>query len=98
MKLPTIPADKANHYFYGGQVGMVAAITSALLGHPETAGLFANLAALAAGCVKELIDWLANRAAVAAGLPAPHTVDPNDVLATWLGGLQVQAVLAGVDP
>ncbi len=94
MQLPMLRQDLANHCIYGNAAGLVGAAAAATLGHPELSGWSANAAALAAGIVKELADWLANRAAIAAGLPAPHSVDMDDMLATWMGGLQVQAALA----
>lgn len=96
MDLPLIPQDKANHFAYGSAAALVAAAACAVLGHPELAGWAAQAAALCLGLAKEAADWLANQAALAAGNPPPHGVDPFDVLATWLGGANVHAaIIAG---
>ena len=48
-------------------------------------------ASVAAGVVKELLDRLANRRAVARGEPAPHGVEWADAAWTAFGGLVVLA-------
>lgn len=76
--LPTLPSDKANHFFYGA-----LAFNAALPLSNSTTAL-ALVAALAVA--KEAADWLSNQRARAAGLPAPHGVELLDAMATFAGG------------
>ncbi len=80
MKFPLLAQDKANHCIAGGIAGLSAAACAVQLGHPEQAGWAASGAALAAGIVKELADWLANEAVRAsnneADMAAIHACQP----------------------
>ncbi|MEO8804629.1 MAG: hypothetical protein ABI433_00990 [Burkholderiaceae bacterium] len=87
MNLPLLPADKANHALYGALIFIFVAWLCTELGHPHQARQAGVAAAVLVGCIKELIDWLANRRAVAAGLPPPHGVEARDVVATVGGSL-----------
>ncbi len=115
MILETLAPDKARHYIAGNLAGIVGSAVAVIYGYPELAGWSANLGALAAGLLKEGVDWLANEvvraanhasdvAAIDAGLPLqtpqplPHSVELADVLATWVGGIQVQTVAWVVAP
>ncbi len=72
MNLPIIPHDKALHFIYGLAVGVVsynAAIKAGFAGYAVVIGF---LAAAVVGAAKEGLDWLLNKRAVKAGLPAPH--------------------------
>ena len=78
--IPVIPADKANHALYGAALAC--------------AGSFHSVAAAIAACalaavVKEALDYLRNRRALAAGLMPPHGVELADALATAAGGALV---------
>lgn len=97
MKLPVIPADKANHLIYGAGIALVVqAIVLWLVQHhglhlpigmrPGDIGLGA---AAAFGAGKEAIDRLLNLRAVRAGRKPPHGVDPLDALATLAGGFAI---------
>jgi hypothetical protein len=77
--MPQLPADKANHFFYGALIFLAAL---AVLRRPDAAYGLVVLAA--AG--KEVLDWLSNQRAVKAGLPPPHGVEFFDALATCAGG------------
>jgi hypothetical protein len=86
MNLPIIPHDKALHFIYGLAVGVVsynAAIKAGFAGYAVVIGF---LAAAVVGAAKEGLDWLLNKRAVKAGLPAPHTVSLPDAIATAAGG------------
>lgn len=76
--LPVIPQDKANHAVYGAVIFNIAL--------PFTSALLALAAVAALAVAKEAVDWLRNRRARQAGLPAPHGVEPLDALATLAGG------------
>lgn len=80
MKLPTIPADKANHVIYGA----LAFCASGVLGAAPVESL---AAVIALGIAKEAADWLANWVAVRKGRPAVHGVEVLDAVATAVGGL-----------
>lgn len=79
-----VPKDKQLHIAAGAVVGVVAVVVFWPVRVPTLLGAVG--AALAAGLYKEWSDARANRAARAAGLPPPHTVDPADVVYTVLGG------------
>lgn len=90
MNIPTIPADKAQHYFYGSLAGLAGVAAAAglhlLLRVPlSLMPVFALLAAVGAGVWKEWRDELANQEAEAAGQPAPHEVSLADVRWTAAG-------------
>lgn len=98
MGIPAIRADLAQHVMAGAAVGSAAAgllaVAGSALGVP---GLRLAMpaaavgAALAAGAVKEVADWLANRRWYREnGLaPRPHEVSSADLAATVLGGVFV---------
>lgn len=92
MNLPTLPADKANHVLYGQAIALSFAALARALGHNPAAWAVAGAAIFGIG--KELLDRLANRRAIKAGLPPPHGVEFADFAATLLGGASVGAVLA----
>jgi ABC-type lipoprotein release transport system permease subunit len=96
MKLPMLPADKANHLIAGALIFTVAAALAGAVG-VKAAQLLGLFAAVAIGALKELLDHLANRRAAAADLPPPHGVEFMDTLFTSAGGLLVwvAVVLAG---
>lgn len=87
MNLPTLPADKAQHVIYGAAIFSVVALACTALGLGPLARPAGALAALLAGVAKEALDWADNHAALAMGLPPPHSVDPGDVVATEAGAL-----------
>lgn len=98
MKLPEVPADKANHMIYGAAIFVVATAATRLTAWADWAPHAGVAVALVLGVVKEARDAWANRQAAAWRLPAPHSVSPADVGATvlgavviWLGALVVGA-------
>lgn len=101
MKLPQLPADKANHFFYGAMVFLATAafvlaaqhMAPATLPSPANAGLVACLVAAAA---KEASDWISNRRAALSGGATTHEVSGLDAVSTIAGGLSCYfaAVLA----
>jgi hypothetical protein len=80
--LPTIPADKLGHFFYGSLIcsGMMCLTHIVWL----SLGVCAAVAFL-----KEFFDWLANCKAERQGLPPPHGVELMDAVATIGGGVVV---------
>lgn len=91
MSLPMLAADKANHALYGALVFCAVAGAAAASGqaaHARAAGL---AAAVLVALGKEAADWIANRRAARAGLPAPHGVEWRDAIATIAGALLVAA-------
>ena len=86
MNLPLIPQDKANHAIYGALVFAAVFALLHLADMPRIAPACAGFATAVVACAKEPADWLANRAARAAGLPPPHGVELADALATCAGG------------
>lgn len=56
MNIPSIPADKAQHFFFGGVAATVAAVAARLSGHAEYAKVAGVGAAVAIGVAKELYD------------------------------------------
>ena len=54
MKLPQLPADKAQHVSYGAALGLVGAVTSTALGQPAWLG--ALVLAACAAAFKEVRD------------------------------------------
>lgn len=97
MKIPTIPADKAQHYFWGSIAGGAGALLAVALHLPaQMAPVFALAAALVAGVWKEWSDDEANRAAEAAGEPLPHEVSGADVAWTVAGAASASIAAAAV--
>lgn len=98
---PTIPADKAQHFFYGAMAGLAGACTAAVA-HAAwrwpiiMVPLMALLFAAVAGWLKEWMDARANRAAAAAGEAAPHEVSTADILWTAAGGAPAAIAALGV--
>lgn len=80
MRLPQLAADKANHVIYGAAVFCVAAAFAGE--HARIAGM---AAAVALAIAKEAADWLRNRRVYYSGMPAPHSVEWRDALATVAG-------------
>ena len=79
IKLPTLPADKANHAVYGVVLACLAAVLATVAGFAHLAALAAVATAFVAGVVKELIDT---------GLPGAE-VSVADAVATAAGGVLV---------
>ena len=77
--MPQLPADKANHYFYGSLIFLAAL---AIFRRPDAAYGLVVLAAVG----KEALDKLSNMRAVKAGLMPTHGVEFLDALATCAGG------------
>lgn len=77
--IPQLPADKANHFFYGSLIFLAAL---AILRRPDAAYGIVVLAAVG----KEALDKLSNMRAVKAGLMPTHGVEFLDALATCAGG------------
>ena len=76
----SIPSDKLLH-FVGGQI--IWYVTFRLTGD----AVIAHSATAAAAIGKEvLVDAGLNYLAKRKGLPPPHSVDPKDAIATYLGG------------
>ena len=92
MKLPQMPADKANHALYGAAVSLVtqtAVATAGMFGldlhglRPKDLGLAASAAF---GVGKELVDYAVARVQAARGKPVTHAAEKFDALATFSGG------------
>ena len=80
--LPSIPADKLGHFFYGTlMTTVVMCVTHSVF---LSIGVCAGVAAL-----KELSDWWANYQAAKKDLPPPHGVEFLDWVATVGGGVAV---------
>ena len=77
--MPQLPADKANHFFYGTLIFLAAL---AIFRRPDVAYGLVVLAAVG----KEALDKLSNMRAVKAGLMPTHGVEFLDALATCAGG------------
>jgi len=77
--MPQLPADKANHFFYGSLIFLAAL---AIFRRPDVAYGLVVLAAVG----KEALDKLSNMRAVKAGLMPTHGVEFLDALATCAGG------------
>ena len=77
--MPSLPQDKANHFFYGSLIFLAAL---AAFRRPDVAYGVVLFAAVG----KEAVDWLINQRAIRAGLPPPHGVEFFDALATCAGG------------
>jgi hypothetical protein len=105
MKIPLLPQDKANHYFYGSLASLVTLIAAKLLllaiaffgvssaWHASVLLVYvvAFLASVAVGKAKEIMDQRANDQAIAEGRDPEHSVETNDVRATAAGGFIVSA-------
>jgi hypothetical protein len=87
MNLPSLPADKANHALYGALIFILVGAVLTLIGQAAVARPAGVAAAVVVGLLKELLDWRANRAAVAAHMPPPHGVEKADLVATGGGAL-----------
>ena len=77
--MPSLPQDKANHFFYGALIFLAAL---AIFRRPDVAYGLVVLAAVG----KEVLDWLSNQRAIRAGLTPTHGVEFLDALATCAGG------------
>ena len=77
--IPSLPHDKANHFFYGTLIFLAAL---AILRRPDAAYGLVVLAAVG----KAALDKLSNMRAVKAGLLPTHGVEFLDALATCAGG------------
>jgi len=77
--IPSLPQDKANHFFYGSLIFLTALAISR---RPDVAYGLVVLAAVG----KEALDKLSNMRAVRAGLTPTHGVEFFDALATCAGG------------
>lgn len=75
MNIPSIPADKANHFAYGALLSILGFTAGALLGVP--AGIAGAVAAGTFGLAKELYDRASGKG----------TPDPMDFVWTLAGGL-----------
>lgn len=84
-----MPADKAKHAVVGAIVALAAGSLFALLGWVDYWRSAAIGAALVAGIVKEVLDWLENRRLRKAGLAPSRGVEFADVVATLAGGLLI---------
>jgi hypothetical protein len=82
MQLPSIPADKLGHFFYGA----LMTTGSMCLWHTPMVSLGIVCAVAAA---KEFSDWWANYQAAKKDLPPPHGVEFLDWVATVGGGVAV---------
>ena len=88
-----IAPDKALHFIGGSVAASACAAVAMLLGLDALAGGVALLGAVAAGMIKELLDWQANERTRAEGLLATHTVDPMDAVATAADAVPVMLPL-----
>lgn len=79
-RLPTLPADKANHALYGNFAALAGALLAPHVGLPPWQG--AVLANLLVATVKELWDRYSGKG----------TPDWRDVAATCAGGVPVTTV------
>jgi hypothetical protein len=82
MQLPSLPADKLGHFFYGA---LMTTVSMCLWHTPMVSLIIVSIVAAA----KEFSDWLANYNAAKQNLPPPHGVEFFDWLATVCGGLAV---------
>ena len=77
--MPSLPQDKANHFFYGALIFLAAL---AAFRHADAAYGLVVFAAVG----KEAIDWLSNQRAIREGSTPTHGVEFLDALATCAGG------------
>lgn len=89
MPLPTLSADKANHFVYGALAYVVGAWAGRLFGLPSRQAGLAS--AVLAAVAKEIYDQLRNRRVIRRGERAPHEVSAWDSLATAAGGVMCWA-------
>lgn len=91
MKLPFIPADKANHFIYGQTVFMVVSMGCQLFFNlnANTSHWIAESVTIGVALLKEWYDRYQNKKAISKGLPPLYGVEPWDAAATGLGGLSV---------
>lgn len=87
MKLPIIPADKANHLIYGALIFVLVVVAVNLTPWAIWAPHAGVAGALLVGAAKEARDAWANRQAAKWRLPLPHSVSVADVGATVLGAV-----------
>lgn len=92
MKIPSIPADKAQHIIYGALASLVVTVFLLLLAilFPRTLFLApwaGVLAALCLGLLTEMRQEVLNERAEARGEVPTHKIELGDVTATALGGL-----------
>lgn len=97
MKLPSLPADKANHALYGAAIFIVVAVIVRLTPLADLARPIGFAAALLLGVLKEGADAAANRKAIARGESPPHSVERQDMAFTAGGAalLWIGAVVTG---
>jgi hypothetical protein len=88
MTLPSLPQDKANHLIWGAILALGVYCVALALNLPFAAELSLGTAFLA-GIAKEVADKVANIQAAKLGLPAPHSVELYDALATTAGGVLI---------
>lgn len=89
-QLANADRDKLQHHIAGVWIGLTGALLALGLGLKLLdAGIAALTAALAVGYIKELLDWLDNRAAVKRGELATRGVENADALTTWCGSVPV---------
>lgn len=89
MRLPVIPADKANHFLYGALIGIVVKLVCTFFGVGPVSLLLMLAAGGIIGFLKEVLDYRANKKAQAAGQAAPHGVERLDMLWTLYGSMAV---------
>lgn len=77
--IPSLPQDKANHFFYGALIFLAAL---AILRRPDVAYGLVVIAAVG----KEALDKISNIRSVKAGVVPTHGVEFLDALATCAGG------------
>lgn len=89
MSLPTIPHDKANHVVYGAAAFAIGHTLAFVSGYAPFALHAGAALTLFVGIGKEVMDVIGNRRAAADGLPAPHSAEGMDAIATIAGGALV---------
>lgn len=91
LTLPMLRADLANHVLYGAGIFVAVGAGAAYLGLDTIARPAGAVAAVAAGALKEWLDYRANKRAHEAGQPDPHRVEGVDLAATAAGAALVWA-------
>lgn len=93
MTIPTLPHDKCSHVLYGAAVFAAFGAVASLAGsqYPRSIGL---ACAVVVGAGKELADHIGNMRAARDGLPAPHSVEWLDAIATLAGAALCWAAAA----
>ena len=89
MNLPTLPnmpwgQDKSWHFLVGLPGGAGVVLAAHYLGSAHVWLWAVGMGALV-GAAKEASDWWQNQKAIKAGLPAPHSVELWDAVATVIG-------------